>query len=154
MGGGLGLIGVFVALIGILGVAVEVRNIVCDRTNVTGAIFFGIIMVAGFGITLYSNYKDTLPKETAETTIETITDLRTDEELAAKMNWQNAKKDGFAFYLDGQEIDPETVDYTQYDISYDNANQKVYMTYKQPEVHVNSSSGHDTSYVPIVIPVG
>jgi len=148
----LDLIGGFVALIGILGVAIEVRNIVYDRTNVTGAVFFGIIMAVGFGITLYSSYKDIPQKEIAETTVETVTDLRTDSELASKMNWQNAKKDGFTFYLDGEEIDPEAVDYTQYDISYDNANQKVYMTYKQPEVNI--SSGHSTSYVPIVIPVG
>lgn len=74
-------------------------------------------------------------------------------ELEHRQTWEQAIENGYTFYLEGEEIDPGTIDYEQYrSVSYDDEEHKVFIV-KNVEISESSSSSSSTLMLTVLLAV-
>lgn len=136
--------GVFCVLAGVACVAFAMMRRMVNPYISSAPIFVGVgALVFGLVMSMWGMMN---PMGKTE---ERIVQQAEDAALEQRMRWDNAKKDGYSFYYNGAEVDPETVSYTQYNVVYNDENKSVYLAQPTP---APQSDSHTTTFFPIFIP--
>ncbi len=138
------IIGLFCTIAGVVCVGFALMRKMANPYMSYSSMFIGIgALVVGLVISMWG-----MTNPLGKTT-ERMIQQAEDAALEQRMQWDNAKKDGYSFYYNGTEVDPETVSYTQYNVVYNDENKAVYLAQPTP---VPQSDSHTTTFFPIFIP--
>lgn len=140
------IIGIVLMISGVIGCMANMMNRMTSHSRSNAGMIFGIVGMATGMLVSAIFMVNPVGKS-----IEAAGNAAEDAAFEERMNWEHAKEDGFVFYYNGEEVDPETVDRSQYQVSYDYDGQHVYLSDPAPSSD-SGNSGSDTYFVPVFIP--